>query len=997
MKRVLPWIFLWTATLAAAPDPVPKLPGDEFHPPTRPAASGVPLVFEHSSEAGPDETFLLVGENLTTNVMVWGASARSSEGQLWPARVLFLTNGYLTAVLPDDAADGLFLVWVKNAAGYSAPVVLNQPCPWWCGPDAAAPGETVRVFGRNLSRRPDHVQAFVYLNQPGRAGFWAEVAQGGKYAVTFRLPAAVAAGVYDVWVHAGAGGEWGWSEPVRLEIRPPAISGAAAAIGKRNVTLKPFASGADIQQALDAQGDQGGGTVRLPAGIFNFSGTLRIPAGVTLAGAGSGATVLQLVRESVARFARVSNSGWDQSPQGVHTAGDLMEYQIDVPVAGNWTVWLRYATDMSLGNQPGVSGNMTLAVDTGPAVSLMNLNNTGGFGVYRWAQSATLALGAGRHTLIWKNVKGGGIALDAFVFALNPAYVPALKPPPTNSVRVMVVQGEDCTRFVAKEGVLPHSDQAALWLGGDAAGVTDLAVLGNPEVNWGIAMCSAEWTVSLNECRVERVRVADCGGKQGQNCGLYVRKVNRAVVRDNELWGRAPLLMVGARQTQFARNRLVPMTRYGGNAEAAILGLGDTIEECLIEDNVVAAPPGAEAGGPTARRLIWLSTGHGSVTHNYLANNGAEAPHSPGAGPGTGQVHFGGVAGTDQNVGETILFEANHRTAYFGPLAAADARTATLPGTLPATPATRLGSVRREQLSHDLAGNETPFWPPDQDDGTDEPPVSEYYITVFSGRGQGQTRRVVRRKDTRLALDRAWTVAPQRGSVVVVGTGFYQNLIVGNHASDGMTGIQLWISCIENVISGNTIARQRRPGLYFYANGTTLSSSMPRTWNRGISPLFWNVAEGNRCDECSVGALITSGDDPGLPVEFPRVLGNVLRHNSFVRSRIEGVVLGGRRAAAGVQDASASVVGTIVEFNVVRDALSAFHAADSWDALVLRRNHAYFWYPVNNLSSPPTAFQLDESDRAVAIEKNSIENISGDRDPGITELRRPRGVERLAN
>jgi hypothetical protein len=157
------------------------------------------------------------------------------------------------------------------------------------------------------------------------------------------------------------------------------------------------------------------------------------------------------------------------------------------------------------------------------------------------------------------------------------------------------------------------------------------------------------------------------------------------------------------------------------------------------------------------------------------------------------------------------------------------------------------------------------------------------------------------------------------------------------------------------------------------------------------------VAEGNRCDECSVGALITSGDDPGLPVEFPRVLGNVLRHNSFVRSRIEGVVLGGRRAAAGVRDASDSVVGTIVEFNVVRDALSAFHAADSWDALVLRRNHAYFWYPVNNLSSPPTAFQLDESDRAVAIEKNSIENISGDRDPGITELRRPRGVERLAN
>ena len=73
-------------------------------------------------------------------------------------------------------------------------------------------------------------------------------------------------------------------------------------------------------------------------------------------------------------------------------------------------------------------------------------------------------------------------------------------------------------------------------------------------------------------------------------------------------------------------------------------------------------------------------------------------------------------------------------------------------------------------------------------------------------------------------------------------------------------------------------------------NGTTLTSSMPRTWNRGISPLFWNVAEGNRAEECSAGALVTSGDAAALPVEFPRALGNVLRHNSLIRNRSDGVV-----------------------------------------------------------------------------------------------------------
>ena len=342
-----------------------------------------------------------------------------------------------------------------------------------------------------------------------------------------------------------------------------------------------------------------------------------------------------------------------------------------------------------------------------------------------------------------------------------------------------------------------------------------------------------------------------------------------------------------------------------------------------------------------------------------------------------------------------ILFEGNHRTAYFGPLAGADAQSVTLPKTLPATPDNRLGNVKREQLAHDAAGNETPYWPPNMDDGSDEPPLREYHVTILSGRGQGQTRRVVTRAEEKLVLDRPWRVAPAAGSVVAVATMFHQNLIVGNHTPDGMTGIQLWISCVENIIAGNTIARQRKPGLYLYGNGTTLASSMPRTWNRGISPLFWNVAEGNRAEECSAGALVTSGDAAALPVEFPRALGNVLRHNSFIRSRTDGVVLTSRSPAKGVTDTSASVAGTIVEFNVVRDAATAYHAAASADATVLRRNHAYFWYPVNNATNAPVAFQVDSTNTTCAIEQNSIEGIHGVHDARIVDLKLPDGTRRL--
>ena len=968
----------------AGPNPAPQTPGESYRLPARPTASAAPVIYEHSGEAGPDETFFMVGDRLTTATVLsaWGASADNPDGQEWKPRTQFLTGGYLAATMPEKAADGPFVVWAKNAAGWSAPRVLNAPEPWWCGPDRAAAGSSVRIFGRNLARRPDFAQAFVYVCQTGKPGVWAKIIKAGKYDVTFELPEKLALGEYQVWVHAGAGGEYGWGGPVKLVVTEPANKNnkptSFAKSGGVSIELKPTASGADIQKAMDDLSARGGGIVRLPAGQFTFGGTLLVPANVTLSGTGREATTLQLTYDPAASFARINSSGWNQAPGGIQNIGDTIEYPLDVPRSGVWAVWLRYATDMKAWGRSGVSGYHTLAVDGGAPVALMNLDNTGGWGTFRWSKTATLKLEAGRHKITWKNAKGGGVGLDAFCFALDPAFVPSQNPPPKTGEGVIVLQGEDCARFVTKEGKLPSGNRAALWLAGDGATLSNLTVLGTAQVNYGVYIGSPQPGTWVNDCELRGVRIADCDGKQGENCGVYVHYARGGRIWGNELWGRAPLFISGARQCEFGRNRLVSVTRFGGNAEAAILGRTETIEECIVEGNLIASPPGGLAGGPTARRLLWFSTGHGSVSHNWIAGNGVEPPKGPGAAVGTGQARFGGVAGTDQNVGEMILFEGNHRTAYFGPLAGAGEGSVTLPKTLPPTPEDRLGNVKREQLAHDAAGRETPFWPPDVDDGSDEPPLGEYYVTVMSGCGQGQTRRVFRREGEMLMLDRPWTVAPRAGSVVAVGTAFYRNLIVGNNASDGMTGIQLWISCVENVVAGNTIARQRRPALFLYANGTTLASSMPRTWNRGVSPLFWNLCEGNRAEECSAGALVTSGDSPSLPIEFPRALGNVLRHNSFIRSRNDGVILTSRKSALGVQDSAPSIMGTVVEFNVVRDAMTGYHAGGGCDGVVFRRDHAYFWYPVSNSPEPPMGFKVDDEKAIVVQELNNVEGISGD-------------------
>ena len=965
-------VVLLHATPPSCPTGV-NPPGDAFVLPELATASGAPEIYEFSREAGPDETVFLIGTNLTDSLFVWGTHPDNPDGKSLKATVQLATPSSLAVTMPSKSYDGPIVMAVKNKAGYSNPVVLNAPQPWWCAPQLAEAGDVIRIFGRNLSRRPDFRMAYVCLCAEDQQPQWLDIMETGKYSLAVKLPSKLKNGEYSIWVHAGRGGAWGWGDPLELTV-------CKKEHFKREKKLKPDASNPSaLQEAVDAMASKGGGTVRLSAGHYPFSGTLRVPANVTLIGAGQDKTVLQLQTSPRNTFARIDVSGWGRAADSIHTRGDSITYSLDVPKAGAWQVWMRYATHMEPWGMKGVSGNMTLQINDGPRTPLQNLSNTGGFGTFRWSRVAIMDFKTGKQNMVWRNIKGGGLAIDAFVLARSTDMVPSDDPYPESSAECLVIQGESCVKFECKDGKLPWNNLAAVWLVGDNASLSDLTVLGNSQVNHGIDIQPPKHTDWITGCRLERVTLADCEGKQAENCALFVHNLRDGVIRSNELYGRTPIFLSGTRQSVYAGNRLVSVTRFGGNSEAAILGRNEPVEECIIEKNLVASRPGDTAGGPTARRLIWLSTGHGSITRNWLAGNGVENEDA------AGQPRFGGVGGMEQNVGEMILFEGNHRTMFFGALTGADMQSVTLPKTVPPTPDDRLGSVKRELLAHDENGNETPFWPPDMDDGTGEPPIGEYYVTVFAGVGQGQTRRVIGRAGERLLLDSPWRVKPQSGSVVAVGTAFYQNLIVRNHTPDGMTGIQLWISCIENVVSGNTIARQRKPGIFLYANGTTLASSMPRTWNRGISPLFWNLAEGNRTDTCSEGALVTSGDYAGLPVEFPRALGNVLRHNSFISSRGNGVNIVSRKRKVESGDSSASVMGTIVEFNVVRDAPVGYHMGSGSSETLLRRNHAYFW---NEAITSPVAFLVDEPDSRYKITGNTFEGKSGVPNKSIIELKK---------
>jgi parallel beta-helix repeat protein len=138
---------------------------------------------------------------------------------------------------------------------------------------------------------------------------------------------------------------------------------------------------------------------------------------------------------------------------GIQNEGDWLEWKISVPADGNYWVWFYYAAQNRPYGFRDMAGRCAISVDQERPIPLRNLPDTGSFDKFQWGHVVTVPLSAGRHTIRWTNVDGGGINLDAMAFCTDAQWIPAAKAenPAAPGRHLMVIQAESFTASKAKE------------------------------------------------------------------------------------------------------------------------------------------------------------------------------------------------------------------------------------------------------------------------------------------------------------------------------------------------------------------------------------------------------------------------------------------------------------------------------------------------------------------------------------------------------------------
>lgn len=191
-------------------------------------------------------------------------------------------------------------IWVGNGKTWSQPYLVNRPKAQWLSPQTQSPGEPIRIFGRTFAWGHHLPSALAVVRRTGTKTLVPlrlalghhEDGHTERWCLSAWLPADLAPGDYEVFVHGRHGEKFGWSEPLKLKVAAKTLT-ARRIVNVRDLGAKGDGV-ADDAAALEAGLKQAspGGVLLLPPGTYAVSRTIEIPEDVVVQGAAMHQTVI---------------------------------------------------------------------------------------------------------------------------------------------------------------------------------------------------------------------------------------------------------------------------------------------------------------------------------------------------------------------------------------------------------------------------------------------------------------------------------------------------------------------------------------------------------------------------------------------------------------------------------------------------------------------------------------------------------------------------------
>lgn len=268
------------------------------------------------------------------------------DGQVFTAEILRLDTDNIQAAirLSENLGDSsMYLLWAQNNDGISYPVAINKTEAWWAT-DTATRGQTASVFGRNLSHFDATYRgantAWVYLKPAAGSGTWATVTAANPYKVDYVVPQGLTNGTYEVWIHNGHGGKYGWSRsPVNLNVADaPTWTGTVRNVKSYGATGDGVTDdSAFIQAAIAAL--QPGDQLYLPAGTYQcYTSTFTVPANARVYGDGMASTMWMSAKVTFGGNTRIEQLSFENQ-QGIRPSAPYLWMD---SVSVHETGWLSY-------------------------------------------------------------------------------------------------------------------------------------------------------------------------------------------------------------------------------------------------------------------------------------------------------------------------------------------------------------------------------------------------------------------------------------------------------------------------------------------------------------------------------------------------------------------------------------------------------------------------------------------------------------------------------